>query len=110
MEGELAKTIGSIDGVSSASVHLVIPKLDVFADDDKKPTASVLLKTAGSKQLSNQQITSIVNLVAGGVEGLNPTDISVTDDKGRSLAVAGQGVGSGGGNDDQVCSHFAVRD
>jgi flagellar M-ring protein FliF len=95
IEGELAKTIGSIQGVEAATVHLVIPENDVFADDDKKPTASVLVKLAAGKTLGNTQVQSIVNLVAGGVEGLNAENVTVTDDKGRMLAAPGQGVNGG---------------
>src|SRR5256714_3393550 len=44
LEGELSKTIGAIDGVSAATVHLVIPKDDVFAEDNHKASASVLVQ------------------------------------------------------------------
>ena len=44
LEGELARTIGAIDGVAGADVHLVIPADDVFADDSRQPSASVLLQ------------------------------------------------------------------
>lgn len=92
LEGELSNTIGSIQGIQSATVHLVIPKQDVFANDSKKPTASVLVTLQNGKQLSNNQVQSIVNLVASGVEGLTSDNVTVSDDKGRLLAAPGQGT------------------
>jgi flagellar M-ring protein FliF len=90
LEGELARTIGAIDGVSGADVHLVIPADDVFADDSRKPSASVLLrpKTAG-KKFSSDQVRAVVNLVAGSVEGLTPDAVTVADSSGHVLSAPG---------------------
>ena len=90
LEGELARTIGAIDGVSGADVHLVIPADDVFADDSRKPSASVLLrpKTAG-KKFSSDQVRAVVNLVAGSVEGLTPDAVTVADSTGHTLSAPG---------------------
>lgn len=90
VEGELTKTIGAIDLVETASVHLVMPKTDVFASDSKKASASVLVKTRGAKQLSNSQVQAITNLVASSVQGLSAEEVTVADDKGRILAAPGQ--------------------
>src|SRR6266545_6419966 len=66
LEGELARTIGAIDGVAGADVHLVIPADAVFADDSRKPSASVLLRpTTQGKKFGSDQVRAIVNLVAG---------------------------------------------
>ena len=89
MEGELARTIGAIDGVQEASVHLVIPKDDLFAADDVKASASVLLVTKGGQELAPMQVQAIVNLVASAVEGMTPDQVSVTDQNGRILAAPG---------------------
>ena len=91
LEGELARTIGAIDGVSSADVHLVIPADDVFADDSRKPSASVLLRPKSpGKKFSSDQVRSVVNLVAGSVEGLTP-------DAGHTLSAPGaEGLGDAG--------------
>jgi len=90
LEGELARTIGAIDGVSGADVHLVIPADDVFADDSRKPSASVLLrpKTPG-KKFSSDQVRAVVNLVAGSVEGLSPDAVTVADSAGHMLSAPG---------------------
>ncbi|MGF1595940.1 MAG: flagellar basal-body MS-ring/collar protein FliF [Acidimicrobiales bacterium] len=91
MEGELAKTIESIDGISDASVHLVMPKDDLFVADDVQASASVLLVSSGGP-VSPTQVNAIVNLVASSVEGLTPDRVSVTDDAGRILAASGEGA------------------
>ncbi|WP_432564103.1 flagellar basal-body MS-ring/collar protein FliF [Kineococcus sp. SYSU DK003] len=88
---ELASTIKSIDGVDSAVVNLAIPAKDVFLDEQDPTTASVLVKLAAGKELSNDQVTSVVNLVAGGVEGMDPKNVSVVDDKGNTLSSDGSG-------------------
>ncbi len=89
MEGELARTIGAIDGVQEASVHLVIPKDDLFAADDVKASASVLLVTKSDQELAPMQVQAIVNLVSSAVEGMTPDQVSVTDQSGRILAAPG---------------------
>lgn len=90
LEGELSNTIGAISGVSSATVHLVIPKEDLFSRDASKPTASVLVQTDGSR-LAGGQVRGIVHLVASSVEGLAPADVTVADGDGRVLSAPGEG-------------------
>ena len=89
MEGELARTIGAIDGVEEASVHLVIPKDDLFTGDAVQASASVLLVTKGGQELAPMQVQAIVNLVSSSVEGMTPDQVSVTDQSGRILAAPG---------------------
>jgi flagellar M-ring protein FliF len=89
LEGELSKTIKSIDGVEAATVRLVMPEKDVFTDDQKKPTASVLVASKANDPLDQQQVQSIVHLVASSVEGLDPTQITVAGSDGRMLATGG---------------------
>jgi flagellar M-ring protein FliF len=90
LEGELAKTIRSIDGIDATSVHLVIPQEDLFSGDTTKPTASVLVRTSGLSKLSGGQVDAIVHLVASSVEGLAPEDVTVADANGNVLAAPGQ--------------------
>ena len=87
----LEKTIGSIDGIDSAVVNLAIPAKDVFLDEQDPVTASVLVKLRAGKTLSNDNVTSIVNLVAGGVPGMDVKNVSVVDDKGNTLSTDGTG-------------------
>ena len=92
LEGELARTIGAIDGVANADVHLVIPADDVFADDSRQPSASVLLRpTTTGKKFGSDQVRAIVNLVAGSVEGLSPEAVTVADSAGHVLSAPGDG-------------------
>jgi flagellar M-ring protein FliF len=91
LEGELARTISAIDGVSGADVHLVIPADDVFAADSRKPSASVLLRSAEGKKFSSDKVRAIVNLVAGSVEGLVPEAVTVADSAGHVLSAPGDG-------------------
>jgi flagellar M-ring protein FliF len=99
LEGELSNTIKSIEGVEAATVHLVIPQKDVFADDQSAPTASVLVASKGTSGLSNSQVQSIVHLVASSVEGLDPTQVTVAGSDGKVLS-AGGGAAVGAGDGD----------
>ena len=89
LEGELVKTIESIDGVSAAVVNIVLPANDVFSDDSTKPTASVLVTTDPSKPLNAGQVQAVVHLVASSVEGLDPNDVTVADSQGNVLSAPG---------------------
>ena len=86
MEGELARTIKSINGVKSARVHLVLPKREVFSRETQDPSATIVLKMDGAGRLSHQQVEAIQHLVATAVPKLKPSRISIVDDKGTLLA------------------------
>lgn len=90
IEGELTRTISSIDGVEAATVHLVMPEEDLFSDDARQPTASVLIKTRPGQDLAPGQVQAIVHLVSSSVEGLAPEQITVADAKGTMLAAPGE--------------------
>jgi len=90
LEGELAMTISSIDGVEAATVHLVIPEESLFSEDGRKPTASVLIKDKAGKNMTDGQVQAVVNLVASSVEGLEHERVTVADAKGRVLSGAGE--------------------
>jgi flagellar M-ring protein FliF len=92
MEGELSKTLQAMSGVSTAIVHLAIPKKDVFATEQDKPTASVLLALRPGTTLGRAQIRSVTHLVAGSVPGLDPSDVTVTDSKGNLLSARESGA------------------
>jgi flagellar M-ring protein FliF len=86
LEGELSRTIRSIDTVQAARVHLVMPKRELFSRQREEPTASIVLKMHGNKRLSHNQVQAVQHLVASAVPGLLPTRISVVDDRGTLLA------------------------
>ena len=94
LEGELSRTIGSIRQVERARVHLVLPERSPFRDQQTSPTASVVLAVRGT--LAPDQVAGVTALVAGAVEGLEPTDVTVLDEAGRMLA-SPQTVGADAG-------------
>lgn len=88
LEGELARTLGAMDGVGAATVHLVIPEEALFAENQDPVTASVLIDPDGPTDESD--IEAIVMLVASSVEGLEPSQVTVADTDGTVLNVAGE--------------------
>ncbi len=109
LEGELSNTIRSIKGVDAAVVHLAIPAKDVFLDETKSPTASVLVETGPGQCLPGGQVQSIVHLVASSVEGLAPDDVTVVDGEGNLLSAAGAAGGAAGGLRDQQTTDYETR-
>src|SRR2546429_2568825 len=98
LEGELAKTVRSINGVTAATVHLVIPQKDIFTNDQKKPTASVLVATSPTRKLTADQVQAVVHLVASSVEGLDASDVTVVGADGMVMSGSGVDGGSAGGD------------
>jgi flagellar M-ring protein FliF len=86
MQGELARTIKQIKEVEQARIHIVTPKESLFVEEQKRPTASVFLKTRSGMNLSASQVEGIVHLVASAIEGLDPGHITVVDTSGRVLS------------------------
>jgi flagellar M-ring protein FliF len=86
LEGELARTIGSISEVAGARVHIAIPQPSLFVGQERPTTASVVLKLRQNRQLAPSTIHAITSLVAGSVESLRPEAVVVIDNFGRPLA------------------------
>lgn len=86
LEGELARTISSIDIVRNARVHLVLPQRELFSRDKQEPSASIFLQLVTSAKLSKTQILAIQHLVASAVPGLTINGVSIIDDKGNLIA------------------------
>jgi flagellar M-ring protein FliF len=84
LEGELARTIRTIDRVQNARVHLAIPEKKLFQRDAQEPRASIVLKLRGD--LDAGQIRAIRHLAATAVHGLKPEKVSIVDESGRLLA------------------------
>lgn len=85
-ERELMRTIEEINGVESVRVHLAAPERSVFVRENVPPSASVMLRLARGRTLSEDQVQAIVNLVAGSVPGLVPEAVRVVDQSGRLLS------------------------
>lgn len=88
LEGELVRTIDSLDKIEKSRVHLVIPRKELFSKERQEPRASVVLKLKGSSSLSKGEIDAISNLVASSVPEMDVGNITIVDTKGRSLKLA----------------------
>ena len=95
LEGELARTLRSIDGVSSATVHLALPEDSIFVDEPSTATASVLISTDGLTGVGRDQVAAMVHLVSSSVKDLAPENVTIADAAGRVLT-DGALDGSGG--------------
>ena len=93
-EADLQMTIREIDGVEGVRVHLAAGEKSVFVRDNVPPSASVMVRLARGRSLTDGQVSAVVNLVAGSVPGLSPDAVRVIDQHGRLLSQLGQGVDS----------------
>ncbi|MEC9319908.1 MAG: flagellar basal-body MS-ring/collar protein FliF, partial [Pseudomonadota bacterium] len=84
-EIQLARAIEEMRAVSAARVLLAVPKENVFARREKQPKASVMLNVKGNQSLSEEEIASIVDMVASSVTSLETSQVTVTDQNGRLL-------------------------
>ena len=85
LQGELQETLGGIEGVRAARVHLVIPEESLFTEEQNPVTAAVNLSFAGTTTLKPSQVDAIVNLVSASVEGLDNSQIVIVDQEGNML-------------------------
>ena len=106
MEAELGRTISHLDVIRQARVHLVIPERSLFKDDQRSPTASVILGLDPGRELDPASIRAIRHLVASGVEGLDARDITLVNESGDLLAAPRQqgaaGMLGGGGDGEHI--------
>lgn len=84
LEGELARSVRSVDNIKSARVHLVMPKREMFSKEQQKPSASVVIKTVQG-QLSPQSVQAIQKLIAASVPKLDVKDVAIVDSSGNLL-------------------------
>src|SRR5213595_2298971 len=96
LQGELGRTISRLGGVESARVHLALPDRSLFVGEDRRPSASVVVKLAPGRALSAAQVDGIVHLVAASVEGLAADGVTVVDQGGRMLTTNRRGDETGG--------------
>jgi flagellar M-ring protein FliF len=100
LEGELARTIRSLDGVTFARVQLVLPKRQLFEDDAGEPTASVVIGVTG-RSPSAEQVRALQNLVAGAVPNLKPDKVTIVDQDSKLLAGGDAEAAAGAVADEQ---------
>lgn len=86
LQGELSRTIKTLDAIEQARVHLVIPEEAIFLRDKPKGKASVMVKVKAGKSLTERQVQGIVHLVSSSVKGISPEDVAVVDYRGAVLS------------------------
>lgn len=89
LEGELERTIASLNGVEAVRVHIVTPERSLLTRDQAPATASVTIKMGPGRALDGSQVRAITHLVASSVEGLTPENVVVVDVNGNLLAAGG---------------------
>ena len=90
LEGELARTIQSLDGVTSTRVHLVLPKRELFEEEAQQPSASVTINVGG-REPSPEQVRAIQNLVSSAVPNMKADRVTVVDQHAKTLSGGAEG-------------------
>ncbi|HSW31153.1 MAG TPA: flagellar basal-body MS-ring/collar protein FliF [Longimicrobiales bacterium] len=94
LEGELERTIGRMQGVRAAQVHLAIQESSWLKQGERPTEASVVLQVDAAARADDAMVEGIQFLVANAVEGLNPENVTLLDDRGRLLSTPdGEGIG-----------------
>lgn len=104
IQGELAKTIRHLDYIEWAQVHVAMPETSLFVEDEKPPTASVILKLKmkSGGVLKPEQVASITHLVSSSVEGLKPENVAIADTRGNLLSKKESPSSNAGVSNDQL--------
>lgn len=89
IEGELARTIGSLSAVRSARVHLTLAERGLYRDEDREAAASVVLNLRAGRALGERELAGVQHLVAAAVPGLASERVTVVDGSGRVLTETG---------------------
>lgn len=97
LAGELERTIRAIDAVQDARVQLSIPENRLFIAQQQSPTAAVMVTLRPGARLSAEQVRAIQRLVGATVEGLDPDDVFVADNRGNPLSDQLQQLSSASG-------------
>lgn len=90
LEGELSRTISSLENVRSARVHLVLPQRELFSRESRESSASVFLGLRPGASVEREQIAAIQSIVASAVPELNIANVSIIDNSGKLLARGGE--------------------
>lgn len=86
VEGELARTIASLEPVRQARVHLAVPRQSVFLRDQRKPTASVFLSLTPGRSMDATQANAIMRLVSSSIPQMDAKDVTIVDQRGNLLS------------------------
>lgn len=85
LQGELARTIAGFSEVDKARVHIVMPRESLFVEEEKKPSAGVVVDLAAGRRLSASQVAGIVHLVASAVPDLTDDRVTIVDTSGNLI-------------------------
>ncbi len=88
LQGELSRTITNLSPIKAARVHIVLPKESMFVEDQKEPSASVMVTLYKGRALSQRHVSSILHLVSSSIEGMRPDKVSIVDSSGNVLSGA----------------------
>lgn len=110
LEGELARTIGSLQQIKSARVHLVLPQRELFSRDSQPASASVVVGIKPGARMEKEQILAIQSLIASAVPELKPERVAVIDSAGNLLA-RGNGTDDvmNSAQDDEMQRNYEMR-
>lgn len=86
VEGELARTISSLEAIRQARVHLAVPRQSVFLRDQRKPSASVFLSLTPGRSMDAAQANAIMRIVASSIPQMDPKDVTIVDQRGNLLS------------------------
>ena len=96
LEGELARSVMSVEGVKGARVHLVLPEHRLFASREESASASVVVKLANSANFGRREVAAVVYLVSMAVPGLSKDRVSVVSTEGLTLHRPNSDASGGG--------------
>jgi flagellar M-ring protein FliF len=102
LEGELARSIQSLQAVQGARVHLALSRGTAFLREQAKPSASVLLNLHAGRTLDQMQVAAIIHLVSNSVPELTPKNVTVVDQNGTLLSADANGATPGGLDTQQI--------
>lgn len=102
LEGELARSIVTLDSVAAARVHLALPRQSVFVRERSEPSASVIVNLNRGRQLDDAKIAGIVHMVAASVPELEADRVTVVDQRGTLLSHSGAVAGAAGAHAQQL--------
>jgi len=90
LQGELSRTINSLDEIQQSRVHIVVPKKSLFVEKQSKPEVSVVIKLKPGVRLRTSQVEGIAHLVSASIEGLRPEEVTIIDSGGDILSKIGK--------------------
>ncbi len=86
LQGELARSIQSLEKIKAAKVNLALPEETLFSDNQQETKASVVINTRDDKKLTPKEVQAITNLVANSVKDLKPENVVIVDQNGNLVS------------------------